>query len=94
LALVFLIDTLWIRDSKIIAISTHRGKIIGIVQLNLHQEQITLAGLYVSPRHRNRGLGSYLVKYILSQTSLPIHPIYVIAIPGLEKFYDTNGSSI
>jgi GNAT superfamily N-acetyltransferase len=91
LTLVFLIDTLWIRDSRRIAIATHRGRIVGGVQLNLHQKQITLAGLYVSPRHRNRGLGSYLVNYILSQASLPIHPIYVIAIPSLEKFYTRLG---
>ncbi len=86
LALAFL----WMlfREETRIAIALYRGNIVGGAQINHHQSYMTLAGLYVSPKNRKQGVGSYLVKYILNGTYLPV---YVLAMPGLEPFYASLG---
>jgi Acetyltransferase (GNAT) domain len=88
--MVFALVFFWIlfRAETRIAIALYRGIIVGGAQINHHQNYMTLAGLYISPRHRKRGVGSYLVKNILSGAYLPV---YVLAMPGLEPFYARIG---
>jgi GNAT superfamily N-acetyltransferase len=88
LYLIFLILVMWIRDSTKFAIASRRGKFVGAVQINIHQDYVTLAGLYVAPSHRRKGLGSYLVNYVLRRNDLPV---YVFALPGSEAFYTRIG---
>jgi hypothetical protein len=67
------------------AIASYSGNLVGVAILEICNGYKILRGLYISPSHRRKKIGSYLVKYILIGIS---EPVYVCAMPGLHSFYN------
>jgi GNAT superfamily N-acetyltransferase len=67
------------------AMASYSGNLVGVAILEIFHGYKVLKGLYISPSHRRKRIGSYLVKYILRGIS---EPVYVCAMPGLSYFYN------
>jgi len=63
-------------------------KIVGCGQLRSFSEVQELSSLVVLPAWRNQGLGSYLVKHLIQQST---QPLYLECASWLEQFYTRFG---
>ncbi|AFY74403.1 putative acyltransferase [Synechococcus sp. PCC 7502] len=66
----------------------YEQELIGCASVNFYYKNSSLGYLYISPRWRNQGLGSYLLTYLIRKSS---HPISLICKPKLVEFYATYG---
>lgn len=82
-------DTTNLKASECVVAVTE-GKIVGCVRVRkLPDGTLKLASLGVYPEYRRYGVGSEVVKKLLS--TFTQRPLYLMCFPELEQFYRNNG---
>ena len=66
----------------------HRNKIVGEVKLRENNAYLKLNSLSIHPRHRNRGIGSYLLWTAIKDID---KPVYLLCASGMQSFYRRFG---
>jgi GNAT superfamily N-acetyltransferase len=68
----------------------YNQELIGCASLYFYHEHSSIGYLYIRPEQRNQGLGSSLLKILISQSP---HPVSLVCKPKLMSFYRRHGFS-
>jgi len=68
----------------------YKQELVGCASVNFYSKNSSLGYLYIKPQWRNRGLGSYLLQYLIGKSS---NPVSLICKPKLVEFYASYGFS-
>jgi ribosomal protein S18 acetylase RimI-like enzyme len=79
--------------------ATHRVLLVddepaGLVAVVVHESQIELEKLYLSPRFQNRGIGSHVVKQVLASAASTGKPVRLRVLKvneSAQRFYRRHG---
>jgi N-acetylglutamate synthase-like GNAT family acetyltransferase len=78
----------WNDDWEDFWVIEHHQTIIACAKLRCHSRYSVLHDVYVVPKWRSQGLGSYLVKHLGERAN---RPLYLTCMPHLVSFYRRLG---
>ncbi|KGF73177.1 hypothetical protein DO97_02390 [Neosynechococcus sphagnicola sy1] len=79
---------LFSENERILVIALYQEQVVGSALIASREDYSALLGVYVTPSHRYRGVGSNLIQNILQRGLLPM---YVNAPISLQQFYARLG---
>jgi N-acetylglutamate synthase-like GNAT family acetyltransferase len=79
-----------ISDHFILVVET-RNRIVGFGALSETDEYFEIEHLWVLPEYMGKGIGSKLIKKLLSRVKMNKKPVIVISDPNAENFYKSHG---